>query len=115
MDTDDVSEPESGDHVPGDDVPGDHVPDDHVPYGFENAGTSDDDHVAALTTASSWVGGPVQAVGIGETADGRPCVVVFADTPPVDLPDQVEDLPVRVEGSDAFHALRSDQDDDDLD
>lgn len=99
--SDDASAPQSGDHAP---------------FGFEDADTSDGgDHVAALTAASSWVGGPVQGVGIGETADGQPCVVVFADTPPDDLPAQVEGLPVRVEGSDEFHALRLDEDDHDRD
>lgn len=94
MDTTDAGEPRSGDDVP---------------FGFDDGDTAaDGDHAAALAAASSWVGGLVHGVGIGETPDGHPCVVVFADTPPEDLPDEVEGLPVRVEVSDQFDAAASD-------
>ncbi len=90
MDTSDASQPRS---------------DDDVPFGFEDGDTTaDGDHLAALATASSWVGGSVHGVGIGETTDGHPCVVVFADARPVDLPDEVDGLPVRVEVSNQFDA-----------
>jgi hypothetical protein len=59
----------------------------------------DAQQAAALAEASSWVGGGVVAVGLGSTADGAPCVVVHTQSPGVELPPEVNGLPVRIEVS----------------
>jgi len=60
---------------------------------------------AALADASTWVGGGVSAVGLGQTDDGEPCVVVYASADARDLPAEVNGLPVHVIVSDPIQAL----------
>ncbi len=66
---------------------------------------------AALAEAATWVGDGVEAVGLGETPDGTDCVVVYTSGLPVDLPEEVGGLPVRVEASGPILALEVDPDD----
>ena len=62
----------------------------------------------ALAVANQWIGGDVQGVAIGATDAGERCVVVYALDPNSAavraLPEQCEELPVRVETGDAFQA-----------
>ncbi|MGB5936847.1 MAG: hypothetical protein WBG76_13395 [Ornithinimicrobium sp.] len=47
----------------------------------------------------------VHGFGIGQGADGAPCMVLFADDLPADqVPESLDGLPVRVEGSGEFTA-----------
>ena len=64
----------------------------------------DERQAAALAEASAWVGDDVVAVGLGETAEGTPCVIVHTGRPDVDLPAEVAGLPVRVQVSGPIHA-----------
>lgn len=79
------------------------LPDDGLSAPPTAAGT--DREQAALADAASWVGGGVSAVGMGQTEDGRPCVVVYAGAEAPDLPSEVHGLPVQVIHSDPIHAL----------
>lgn len=62
----------------------------------------------ALAVAEQWIGPEIQGVAVGETAQGDPCVVVYApdpESPAVrDLPGSVNDIPVRVEAAGPFLA-----------
>ncbi|MEG3616598.1 hypothetical protein [Isoptericola haloaureus] len=62
----------------------------------------------ALTTAEGWIGPEIQGVAVGETAQGDPCLVVYApdpESPAVrELPPAVGDVPVRVEAAGPFAA-----------
>lgn len=60
----------------------------------------------ALDSAEHWVGGDVNGVGIGATAQGEPCVVVFVRTREsasvTALPERIEGLPVLIEVGEEF-------------
>ncbi|MDO8145303.1 MULTISPECIES: hypothetical protein [Isoptericola] len=62
----------------------------------------------ALATAEEWIGAEIQGVAVGETAQGEPCVVVYApdpESPAVrELPSSLNDIPVRVEAGGPFLA-----------
>lgn len=58
---------------------------------------------AALAEAEGWLGGPVFGIGLGETEDGQPCVVVLA-RPGADVPHTAAGLPVLVQTSDPICA-----------
>ncbi|MGZ5399083.1 MAG: hypothetical protein ACXWDM_03650 [Nocardioides sp.] len=70
----------------------------------EPADTRTAQEAAALSEASTWVGGEVSAVGLGRTDDGAPCVIVYASAAG-DIPAEVSGLPVRVVVSDPVLAL----------
>lgn len=76
----------------------------------EQAGPITDQEAAALAEAVGLVGGEVSAVGLGNTDDGDPCVVVYASAQAEDLPSELAGLPVRVVVSDPVLALDEDAD-----
>lgn len=57
----------------------------------------------ALEAAQAWLGGSVQAVGLGETEHGEPCVLVYAG-PGARVPQFAGELPVRVVTSEELRA-----------
>lgn len=79
------------------------LPDDGLSAAPAAAGT--DQEQAALADASAWVGPGVSAVGLGQTDDGKPCVVVYAGAEAPDLPAEVHGLPVQVIVSGPIQAL----------
>lgn len=60
----------------------------------------------AIGSAEHWVGGDVHGVGIGATAEGEPCVVVYVRSRDADavtkLPERLEGMPVCIEVSEEF-------------
>lgn len=71
----------------------------------------DDQTAAALAEATTWVGSHgVEAVGLGETDDGSPCVVVLTSGSAADLPEVVGGLPVRAEATGPIQALNAEAD-----
>lgn len=62
----------------------------------------------ALQQAQQWVTGDVAGVGLGQTEDGEPCILVYLTRPgsaaATALPDAVEGLPVTVVPAEAFSA-----------
>ena len=74
------------------------------------AETITDQEAVALAEAGGLVGGEVSAVGIGNTDDGDPCVVVYASAQAENLPTEVGGLPVRIVVSDPILALDEDED-----
>ena len=75
----------------------------------EPAETITDQEATALAEAAGLVGGEVSAVGLGNTDDGDPCVVVYASAQAEGLPTEVAGLPVRVVTSDPILALDEDE------
>jgi hypothetical protein len=68
---------------------------------------ANEQHAAALEEATSWVGDGVVAVGLGQTAEGAPCILVHTTIPEPNLPADVAGLPVRVEFSGPVQAYET--------
>jgi hypothetical protein len=75
----------------------------------EPAESITDQEASALAEAAAWVGGEVSAVGLGNTDDGAPCVVVYVSAQAAELPGEVAGLPVRVVVTDPILALDEDE------